>query len=263
MRKNPSASSTAPWMRASTSSTRPTSVYNGDEAVLVTKVRGAMGEGPNDSGTSRHHILGEVENSLRRLDVDHIDLYLIHRPDQQTPIQETLEALDLLVRQGKVRYVGCSNFDAWQICEALWTSDRRNLDSLCCVQSLYNIVNRDPELELFPFCQQYGIGVMAYSPLARGVLSGKYADGEKYPDGSRAARGDRRIQETEMRDESFEVAAQAPPAGRSARPHADPVRPGVGAGQSHRHHGRARTAHHGAVRGQPRGALLRHRSWRP
>ncbi len=182
-----------------------------DEAVLVTKVRGAMGEGPNDSGTSRHHILGEVENSLRRLDVDHIDLYLIHRPDPQTPIKETLEALDLLVLQVKVRYVGCSNFDAWQICEALWASDRRNLASLCCVQSLYNIVNRDPELELFPFCRQYGVGVMAYSPLARGVLSGKYAVGEALPDGSRAARGDRRIQETEMRQESFEVAAQILP----------------------------------------------------
>ena len=178
------------------------------EAVLVTKVRGAMGDGPNDSGTGRQHILGEVENSLSRLGVDHIDLYLLHRPDLTTPIQETLEALDLLVRQGKVRYVGCSNFDAWQICEALWTSDRRNLASLCCVQPLYNIVNRNPELELFPFCQRFGIGVMAYSPLARGVLTGKYSAGQAFPDGSRAARGDRRIQETELRPESFDVALE-------------------------------------------------------
>jgi aryl-alcohol dehydrogenase-like predicted oxidoreductase len=178
------------------------------EAVLVTKVRGPMGDGPNDSGTSRYHILTEVENSLRRLDTDHIDLYLIHRTDPSTPIQETLEALDLLVGQGKVRYVGCSNFDAWQICEALWTSDRRNLASLCCVQPLYNMVNRNPELELFPFCQRFGVGVMAYSPLARGVLTGKYSRNQAFPEGSRAARGDRRIQETELRPESFDVALE-------------------------------------------------------
>ncbi len=185
------------------------------EAVLVTKVCGAMGDGPNDSGTSRYHILAEVENSLRRLDTDHIDLYLIHRADPGTPIQETLMALDLLVRQGKVRYVGCSNFDAWKICEALWTSDRHNLASLCCVQPLYNIVNRDPELELFPLCQQFGIGVMAYSPLARGVLTGKYARGQAFPEGSRASRGDRRIQETELRPESFDVALEVQSLARS------------------------------------------------
>lgn len=182
-----------------------------DQVVLVTKVRGSRGAGPNDGGTSRYHILQEVERSLRRLDTDRIDLYLVHRPEPATPIEETLSALDALVRGGKVRYVGASNFDAWQLAEALWVSDRRGYASFCAVQPLYNLVNRDVELELLPCCRAHGIGVMAYSPLARGVLSGKYRAGEAFPEGSRAARGDRRIQQTELRPESFAVAAQLHP----------------------------------------------------
>ena len=182
-----------------------------DSVVLTTKVRGAAGEGPNDRGTSAYHILAEVENSLRRLDTDHIDLYLLHRFEPATPIEESLEALDRLVRQGKVRYIGCSNFDGWQLCQALWTSERRNFSRFVAVQPLYNMVNRDVEVELLPCCEEFGVGVMAYSPLARGVLSGKYLAGQAYPDGSRAARGDRRIQETEMRPESFKVTALLKP----------------------------------------------------
>lgn len=179
-----------------------------DRVVLATKVRGAMGEGPNDGGSSRYHIMTEVEASLRRLNTDRIDLYFLHRPDDETPLEESLRALDDCVRQGKVRYIGCSNFYAWQVMHGLWISDRRNLERFVCLQSLYNIVNRDLEIELLPMCGRFGLGVVPYSPLARGVLSGKYRPGEPFPEGSRAARGDRRMHETELREESFRVAAE-------------------------------------------------------
>ncbi|MDH7568554.1 MAG: aldo/keto reductase [Armatimonadota bacterium] len=182
-----------------------------DRVVLATKVRNPMGEGPNDAGLSRYHILNAVEASLRRLGTDHIDIYYLHAPDYDTPLEESLAAMDDLVHQGKVRYVGCSNFYAWQVCEALWISDRRRLAPLACVQPLYNIVNRDAEVELFPLCQKHGLGVVPYSPLARGVLTGKYVPGAPYPDGSRAARGDRRMHQAELRTESFEVAQKLKP----------------------------------------------------
>ena len=182
-----------------------------DRVVIATKVRGNMGEGVNDGGLSRYHIFNEVENSLRRLNTDFIDLYILHRPDYETPIEESLGALDDLVHQGKVRYVGCSNFYAWQLCEALWVSDRRNYTAMAVVQPLYNIVNRDPEVELFPMCERHGVGVMTYSPLARGVLAGKYLSGQLPPEGSRADRKDRRMLVTELRDESFDVAQRLKP----------------------------------------------------
>ena len=201
-------------------------VYNGGEAerilgraiqekrdrlVIVTKVRSAMGAGINDQGLSRNHILNEVENSLRRLNTDYIDLYILHRPDYETPIEESLRTLDDLVRQGKVRYLGCSNFYAWQLCEALWVCDKRGYPSMSAVQPLYNIVNRDPEVELFPLCREHGVGVMVYSPLARGVLAGKYLPGQPPPEGSRVARKDSRMLVTELRDESYEVARKLKP----------------------------------------------------
>jgi aryl-alcohol dehydrogenase-like predicted oxidoreductase len=182
-----------------------------DQVVLATKVRSGMGDGPNDSGTNRLHVMREVEASLRRLDTDVIDLYFIHSPDYTTPLEETLRALDDTVRQGKVRYVACSNFYAWQLVEGLGISQRQNLEPFVAVQNLYNIVNRDAELELLPACQKHGIGVVAYSPLARGVLAGKYRPGSPPPEGSRAARGDRRIQQAELRDESFVVADRLRP----------------------------------------------------
>jgi aryl-alcohol dehydrogenase-like predicted oxidoreductase len=177
-----------------------------DRVVVATKVRGPVGNGPNDQGASRAHVLQGVDASLSRLRTDYIDIYYIHFPDYTTPIEETLEALADCVRAGKVRYVACSNFYAWQICEALWASRTNHWPSFAAVQPLYNIVNRDAELELFPFCRQYGVGVVSYSPLARGVLTGKYRAGEPPPEGSRAARGDRRIQQTEYREDSFRVA---------------------------------------------------------
>ena len=182
-----------------------------DEVVIATKVRGAMGEGVNQSGTSRYHIMTQIEASLKRLGTDRIDLYYLHSPDVTTPIEESLRALDDCVRQGKVRYIGCSNFHAWRVCEALWVSDRMNLEKFVCVQPLYNIVNRDIEVELLPFCRAHGIGVVSYSPLARGVLSGKYLPGQPPPPGSRAARKDRRMLQTELREESYEVAQKLKP----------------------------------------------------
>ena len=179
-----------------------------DRVVLATKARVAVGDGPNDSGASRFHIMREAEKSLGRLGIDHIDLYYLHQYDYATPLEESLRALDDLVRQGKVRYIACSNYYAYQVMEGLWLSDRRGLERFACVQPLYNIVNRDPEVELLPMCRTHGVGVVAYSPLARGVLTGKYKPGQVFPEGSRAARGDKRIQQTELRDESFRVSQE-------------------------------------------------------
>jgi aryl-alcohol dehydrogenase-like predicted oxidoreductase len=177
-----------------------------DKVVLATKVRVAVGTGANDAGCSRLHILREVENSLRRLGLDHIDLYYLHQYDYEAPLEESLRALDDLVRHGKVRYIGCSNYYAYQVVEGLWIADRRGLERFACVQPLYNIVNRDVEVELMPMCRAFGVGVVPYSPLARGVLTGKYRPGESFPEDSRAARKDKRIQETELREESFVIA---------------------------------------------------------
>ena len=178
------------------------------QVVLATKGRQPMGDGPNDAGASRVHLMRELDASLMRLGTDHVDLYYIHAPDCSTPVEETLRTLDDMVRSGKVRYLGCSNFRAWQLCEALWTSDKFNLHRFVCVQPLYNAVNRDIEVELLPLCREHGVGVVNYSPLARGVLTGKYRAGEQHPEGSRAARGDVRIQQTELRNASLDIAQE-------------------------------------------------------
>lgn len=146
-----------------------------DRIVLATKVSGAIGDAPNDRGLSRAHILRAVEASLRRLQTDYIDLYQAHHPDPQAPLDETLRAFDDLVRQGKVRYIGCSNYPAWQICKALWISDAERLARFDCVQPRYNILYRDTERELLPLCADQGIGVIVYNPLAGGMLTGKYS----------------------------------------------------------------------------------------
>jgi aryl-alcohol dehydrogenase-like predicted oxidoreductase len=178
-----------------------------DSVVLATKVRQPMGDGPNDQGLSRYHVIRECEASLRRLGVDTIDVYYMHAPDYGTPLEETLAALDDLVRQGKIRYPACSNYYAFQVERMLALADRRGYQPVVCVQPLYNLVNREVEVELFPCCADSGVGVVVYSPLARGVLTGKYRPGQPPPEGSRAARGDRRIQQTELREVSFRVAA--------------------------------------------------------
>jgi aryl-alcohol dehydrogenase-like predicted oxidoreductase len=146
-----------------------------DKIILATKVRGNMGGGPADEGLSRQHIMKSVENSLRRLQTDYIDLYQAHWPDENTPIEETLRAFDDLVKQGKVRYVGASNYSAWQLMQALWASDRGGLARFDSLQPHYNLVRRDEfERELAAVCKTYRIGVIPYSPLAGGFLTGKY-----------------------------------------------------------------------------------------
>jgi aryl-alcohol dehydrogenase-like predicted oxidoreductase len=161
------------------------------QALIATKVNGRMGDLPNDQGLSRKHITEGIEASLTRLGTDYVDLYQVHQVDQTTPIFETLSALDDLVRQGKVRYIGCSNFAAWQICEALWAADRKNLTPFVSVQPRYNLFDRAIERELVPFCRQYGIGIIPYSPLAGGLLTGKYTPGEPPPPDTRAGRNPR------------------------------------------------------------------------
>jgi aryl-alcohol dehydrogenase-like predicted oxidoreductase len=160
-----------------------------DQAILATKVFNPTGSGPNDSGSSRLHILRAVEDSLRRLQTDYIDLYYIHHVDDETPLDETLRALDDLVHQGKVRYVGCCNYEAWRLCEALWISDTRNLARFVVYQAQYSLVVRDIEEEQVPLCLRKGLGVVAWSPLAGGFLSGKYQPGERVLAGTRSAEG--------------------------------------------------------------------------
>ena len=162
-----------------------------DQAIIATKVSSRMGDGPNQAGNSRQHIMTEVDNSLRRLDTHYIDLYQIHYPDPKTPIEETLRALDDLVHQGKVRYIGCSNFTAWQVCEAIWTSQTLRLTPFISVQPAYSMLDRSVEAELIPFCAQYGVGILPYYPLANGFLTGKYRRGEPAPEGTRLAENDK------------------------------------------------------------------------
>ena len=146
-----------------------------DKVVVATKVRGNMGGGPEDEGLTHKHILKEVENSLRRLQTDHIDLYQAHWPDENTSIEETLRAFDELVKQGKVRCLGASNYSAWELMQSLWTSDRNNLSRYDVLQPHYNLVHRDEfERELAAVCRTYHLGVIPYSPLAGGFLTGKY-----------------------------------------------------------------------------------------
>lgn len=179
-----------------------------DNVVLATKGRQKMGDGPNDQGGSRMYLMRALDRSLKRLNLDYVDIYYYHAPHEDTPIDETLRAMDDMVRSGRVRYIAVSNFRAWRVCEALWTSDRLGLDRFVCVQPLYNIVNRDIEVELLPLCEAYELGVVSYSPLARGVLTGKYQPGQEPPQGTRAARKDPRMMQAEWREASLEVAQQ-------------------------------------------------------
>jgi aryl-alcohol dehydrogenase-like predicted oxidoreductase len=158
-----------------------------DGAVVATKFFNPMGPGPNDSGMSRLHIMQAVEASLKRLQMDYVDLYYIHHVDVQTPLEEMLRALDDLVRQGKVRHTACSNYQGWRLMKALWTSDAAKLTRFDCFQPQYSLVVRDIEQELIPICQSEGLGVVVWSPLAGGFLSGKYKPGERVLPGTRSA----------------------------------------------------------------------------
>lgn len=156
-----------------------------DKVFISTKVRGPMWQGPNGEGASRWHILRAVEDSLCRLQTDYIDLYQVHWPDLNVPIEETLRALDDLIRSGKVRYIGSSSFSAWQIIEALWASEKYSLNRFVSEQTFYSMVGRKNERELLPMARKYKLGILVWSPLFAGFLTGKYRRGQPMPEGSR------------------------------------------------------------------------------
>jgi 1-deoxyxylulose-5-phosphate synthase len=159
-----------------------------DSIILATKVHGKVGDGPNDQGASRLHIMRACEDSLRRLQTDHVDLYQLHRPPLAIPQDETLRALDDLVRSGKVRYIGCSTHPAWMAMEALATSERYGLARYVCEQPPYNLLDRRIENELVPLCLKHGLAIIPWSPLAGGILAARYSLEGAYPEGSRATR---------------------------------------------------------------------------
>ncbi|CAN5265364.1 aldo/keto reductase [soil metagenome] len=158
-----------------------------EDVVLATKVRFPMGEGPNDVGLSRKHITAGCDASLQRLGTDYIDLYQVHCWDAATPLEETLSALTDLVRSGKVRYIGVSNFTAWQLMKSLYTSGLHGFEKFVSLQPQYSLVERNIENEVLPVCQEEGLGVIPWSPLGGGFLSGKYSRDERPPEGSRIA----------------------------------------------------------------------------
>jgi aryl-alcohol dehydrogenase-like predicted oxidoreductase len=175
--------------------------------VLATKL-GYPAGAPFPADLSRRYVMHAAEQSLRRLGTDYIDLYYLHYDDVSTPLEETVRAMADLIRQGKIRYFGVSNFRAWRLAEVVRLCDQFGIDRPAASQPQYNAMNRQPETEHLPACDFYGVGIVPYSPLARGVLTGKYAGMEQLPEGSRAARGDRRIAQTELRPESIALVQQ-------------------------------------------------------
>ncbi len=176
------------------------------EVVLATKVHARMGEGVNDLGNSRRHIIEQCEASLSRLQTDYIDLYQLHRPQADIPIDETLRALDDLIRSGKVRYIGTSTYAAWQLVESLWTAKELGLHRFVCEQPPYNLLDRRVERELLPMARTYGFGVIPWSPLGGGLLTGKYKRGEEPPSDSRFAGYENNpIQRRRMTERIFDV----------------------------------------------------------
>lgn len=177
-----------------------------DRFVLATKLGNANGEGPNARGLSRKWIMSEVDSSLRRLGTDHVDILYLHKEDPATPLTETVRALADLIRAGKVRYFGVSNHKAWRIAQIAAICDAEGIDRPVVCQPLYHALNRSIEVEVLPACADLGIGVVAYSPTARGVLSGKYGVGTPPPEGSRAALQNRRMMQTEYHPDALAAA---------------------------------------------------------
>ncbi|SFT05110.1 aldo/keto reductase [Paenibacillus sp. BC26] len=173
--------------------------------ILATKVHGRVGNEPNDQGQSRYHIIRAVENSLRRLKTDYIDLYQVHRFDRETPLEESLRALDDLVRQGKVRYIGASNYAAWQLAKAHGISAQLGLHRYESIQPEYSLIARGIEQELLPFAASEQVGVVVYSPLGRGLLTGKYEFNQAPPAGSRGAAGEARIKPLLENERNFHI----------------------------------------------------------
>jgi aryl-alcohol dehydrogenase-like predicted oxidoreductase len=176
-----------------------------NDVVLATKVHGKMGEGVNDLGNSRKHIIDQCDQSLRRLQTDYIDLYQIHRPQPDIPIDETLRALDDLIRAGKVRYVGSSTFAAWQLVESLWVAKELGLNRFVCEQPPYNLLDRRIERELLPMARTYGFATIPWSPLAGGLLTGKYKRGEEPPADTRFGDQTNPLYRRRMNDRIYDV----------------------------------------------------------
>ncbi len=177
-----------------------------DEWVLATKVGNKMSGRPNESMYSRAWVLRECAASLQRLRTDHIDIYYLHRDYNGMDLEEPLRAIDTLLREGKIRYWGVSNFRGWRIAEMVNVARQLNMPGPVVCQPYYNLLNRQPENEVLPACMHHGLGIVPYSPIARGVLSGKYVPGSEPGAGTRAGRGDKRIMETEFREESLRIA---------------------------------------------------------
>lgn len=174
--------------------------------VLATKLANPMGPGPNQGGLSRKWVLQACDASLARLGTDFIDIYYLHKEDHTTPLAETIRAIGQLVQQGKIRHFGVSNYRSWRVAEICRLCDELGIDRPVVSQPYYNAMNRMPEVEHLPACGYYGLGVASYSPLARGVLTGKYEPGQAPPEGTRAGRADKRIMQTEWREESLVIA---------------------------------------------------------
>jgi aryl-alcohol dehydrogenase (NADP+) len=181
---------------------------NRPDWILATKLANPMGEDPNRGGLSRRWVLQAAEESLKRLATDYIDIYYLHKEDHSTPLEETVRAMSELIRAGKVRYFGVSNYRAWRVAEICNICDRLGIDRPVASQPYYNAMNRMPEVEHFPACGYYGLGIVPYSPLARGVLTGKYSPDSPPDKDSRAGRNDTRMMQTEWRPESLRLAQQ-------------------------------------------------------
>jgi aryl-alcohol dehydrogenase-like predicted oxidoreductase len=188
--------------------------------ILATKVANVMTAKPHDGGLSRRWVMQACTDSLQRLATDYIDIYYLHKDDPDTPLAETVSAIGDLITSGKIRYFGVSNFRGWRIAEIVNECEAQGVPAPVVCQPYYNLLNRQPEVEILPACDHYGLGVASYSPIARGVLTGKYPPGGGVPEDSRAARKDRRLMETEFREESFVIAqklkAHAEKTGRTA-----------------------------------------------
>ena len=176
--------------------------------ILATKVANPMGAGPNERGLSRRWIMEAIENSLRRLNTDYVDIYYLHKEDHTTPLSETVHAMGDLIRSGKIRYFGVSNYRSWRVAEICRLCDELGIDRPIVSQPYYNALNRMPEVEHLPACGYFGLGVVPYSPIARGVLTGKYDPNTPPPAGTRAGRQDPRMMQSEWRPESLVIAQE-------------------------------------------------------
>ena len=174
--------------------------------VLATKLGNSMGAGPNQGHYSRHWMMRQIDASLARLQTDHVDILYLHRDYADENLEEAVQALGDIIRSGKIRAFGLSNFRGWRIAEVMRLCRAGGVPMPVVCQPYYNLLNRNPEVEILPACAHYGIGVVPYSPIARGVLTGKYLPGQSAPEGTRAGRGDKRMQETEFREESLQIA---------------------------------------------------------